>query len=353
MSKTGYIDFAAIKAAVTLKQVLAHYDILDSLKPYGSSLRGCCPIHEGDNPKQFSVTLEKGLWKCFSDCKDGGGMLEFVMKMESCTLVEAAWKVNEWFDVGLDKKPAPRREERAASKEVRKTTSLPSVAKKSVNSAPAETKRQEEESGVNQPNEAYLIPNLDRNHPYLLERGLEPETIEHFGVGYCAKGIMAGRIAIPIHNHEGKIVGNAGRWPGDPPTGKPKYYLPSKFKKTLELYNSHQIINEAEEEPLIIVEGYFDVMKLWQLGLRKTVALMGCSLSKQQMEILNNIYGSERRIILMLDHDEAGITATEKILLRLAEHYFVKKFVWPEGFTQPDELNEDSVQDLLDKCVYY
>jgi DNA primase len=78
---------------------------------------------------------------------------------------------------------------------------------------------------------------LQADHPYLAERGLTPETIEAFGVGFCGKGMMADRIAIPIHNPDGLIVAYAGRWPGEPPDGTPKYKLPQGFRKSLELFN--------------------------------------------------------------------------------------------------------------------
>jgi DNA primase len=60
------------------------------------------------------------------------------------------------------------------------------------------------------------LKDLDRQHPYLTERGLTMETIIDFALGYCAKGMMAGRIAIPIHNVEGKVVAYAGRIPEEP-----------------------------------------------------------------------------------------------------------------------------------------
>src|SRR5438067_554298 len=81
-----------------------------------------------------------------------------------------------------------------------------------------------EESGPNKPLGFQL--ELDSSHSYLVERGLTPETIDEFGLGYCAKGVMAQRIAIPIHNLKDELVGYAGRWPGDPPEGRPKYRMP-------------------------------------------------------------------------------------------------------------------------------
>jgi DNA primase len=55
----------------------------------------------------------------------------------------------------------------------------------------------------------FALKNLDASHPYMIERGFTPETVAHFGLGYCAKGIMASRIPIPIHNERGELVAYA------------------------------------------------------------------------------------------------------------------------------------------------
>ena len=96
---------------------------------------------------------------------------------------------------------------------------------------------------------------------------------------------MAGHVVIPIHNVDGKIVAYAGRWPGDPPDETPKYKLPAGFRKSVELFNLHRAIEEPDDQPLIIVEGFFDCMKLVQNGYDRTVALMGSTLSPVQEEL--------------------------------------------------------------------
>ena len=80
--------------------------------------------------------------------------------------------------------------------------------------------------------------------------GLAPELVDAFGLGFCDKGIMAGRVCIPIHNADGQIVAYAGRWVGpleDLPEGKGKYELPAGFRKDLELFNLHRV--EALQAP--------------------------------------------------------------------------------------------------------
>ena len=342
MSKApSFIDFGELKRRVTLEQILQHYDLLTTFKPFGSeSLRGCCPIHKGKDHKQFSVTLSKNLWNCFSECKHGGNQLDFVMALEDCSLVEAGRKVNEWFDLGLEQESRPQA---AKTNQKAPTVSVKSEARgpHNKNSAPPSPMIEEaapaEEVGANAPL-SFSIQNLDPAHPYLTERGLTEATIETFGLGYCSKGIMAGRIAIPIHNPAGELVGNAGRWPGMPPEDKEKYRLPGKFKKTLEMFNAHRAFQETDDQPLVIVEGFFGAMWLWQTGYKRVVALMGSFMSDWQEQLIANLVAPDSRIVLMLDNDEAGIAAQQKISPRLAEHCWVRAFRWPEGITQPDGL---------------
>jgi DNA primase len=356
MSKSlGYIDIAAVKAAVSLQQILEHYGVLETLNPSGAGLRGCCPIHNGNDPKQFSVSLERGIWKCFSECAHGGSNLDFVMHKENCNSQEAAWLLNGWFNLGHEHRAAERVKSERPEKPAWKRPSPQSASSKSPpqpataappSSPPPKDKEPAEETGENEVL-SFKLDNLDGSHPYLAERGLSAETIAHFGVGYCLKGIMAGRIAIPIHNADGQIVANAGRWPGTPEEGKEKYRLPGKFKKTLEVFNYHRAALEPDTSPLVIVEGFFGVMHLWQLGIRRAVAFMGWHMSARHEELIAKLVTPESRIVLILDHDEAGDAAREKIAPRLAEHCFVRSFRWPEGCQQPDELLPEHLESFI------
>ena len=113
----------------------------------------------------------------------------------------------------------------------------------------------------------FALKSLDPDHAYLKERGVTAETIAAFGIGMCiGKGIMAGRIAIPIHNEHGELVAYAGRWPGEPPEGEGKYKLPAGFHKSLVLYNLHRAKALAKEQGLVVVEGFFGAMKIAQSG---------------------------------------------------------------------------------------
>ena len=159
-----------------------------------------------------------------------------------------------------------------------------------------------------------------RSHPYLDERGIPPELRERFGLGYCEKGIMAGRVCIPIHNADGQIVAYAGRWVGpleDLPEGKGKYELPTGFRKELELFNLHRV---KDCKHLVVVEGFFGAIRLHGLRI-PAVALMGTSVSVQQLELL--AHANARHITVMLDGDEAGREAAEKVAGAIAQRRVV------------------------------
>jgi DNA primase len=341
MPKSSFIDFKAVKAAITMEQVLQHYGLFDQFKKSGDSLSGACPIHKGSNPTQFRVSLSKNLWNCFSECKSGGNSLDFIAKMENVTIHAAAVKAIDWL--GLDPE-AMTTSSKEANKESAETPAKETGPKRKTPPAPAAPAP--EKDAPNKPL-GFRLEKLDRAHPYLAERGLTPETIVEFGLGYCAKGMMAERIAIPINNVEAKVVAYAGRIPGEPAGDIAKYKLPQGFRKSLELFNIDRAIKEPVDMPLVIVEGFFDCMKLHQSGCRKVVALMGSTMSATQEELIRAHTNGETRVIVMLDEDEAGRAGREDIVVRLARFVFVKVHVFPEEGMQPDQLSPEELNNIV------
>jgi DNA primase len=193
----------------------------------------------------------------------------------------------------------------------------------------------------------FRLDKLERDHPYLAERGLSLETVVDFAIGFCGKGMMAERIAIPIHNPEGNVVAYAGRWPGEPQGDTPKYKLPQGFRKSLELFNLDRAIKEPPEKPLVIVEGFFDCMKLHQHGCRRVVALMGSTMSAAQEESIRKHTNGASQIIVMLDGDEAGSAGREDIACRLSKFCYVKIHKFDNPGTQPETLSADEVNQIL------
>jgi len=340
MPKSSFVDFKAIKAAITMEQVIEHYGLLDRFKKSGDSLSGPCPIHKGSNPTQFRVSISKNIWNCFSECKHGGNTLDFIARMENISIHAAALKAIEWFNLDPEAMAAN------ADQEVEQPSEAPKAAAASQPKPAIKSSPPQDNGTPNKPLQ-FRLDKLVHEHPYFGVRGLTFQTLVDFGAGYCTKGMMAERIAIPIHNVDGKVVAYAGRYTGQPPEDAPKYKLPQGFRKSLELFNIDRAIKEPADKPLIIVEGFFDCMKLHQYGCRKVVALMGSTMSPAQEELIRKHTNSHSQVIVMLDEDEAGQAGREDIAVRLAKFCFVTVHVFDRPDMQPDQLSAEDVRSLL------
>ena len=189
----------------------------------------------------------------------------------------------------------------------------------------------------------FSLKQLDPAHPYLRARGLSPETIAMFGLGYCSTG----RIAIPIHDRVGNLVAYAGRWPGNPPEQRPRYKLPRGFRKSLEVFNLHRAAAENPRSPLIVVEGYFDCVKLWQAGFRRAVAIMGCRMSEMQAARIGEAAGESGEVRLLFDNDESGSIGRSRARSLLKPFVSVEVVELGEGQEQPDRLSSEEIRALL------
>jgi DNA primase len=342
MPKSKFIDFKAVKAAITMEQVLEHYGLLHQFKRSGDRLSGPCPIHKGSSPNQFSVSIEKNVWNCFSECKHGGNVLDFIQKMEDVSILAAANKAIEWFHLDREEMSASSEQEAEEPSEAPKASEAPRP-KPAARPAPVQ-----ESVGPNKPLN-FRLDKLQREHPYLIkERGLTIETIVDFGIGFCDKGMMAGRIAIPINNVEGKVVAYAGRSIVEPSDDNPKYKLPPGFRKSLEVFNLDRAIKEPADKPLVIVEGFFDCMKIHQHGYRKVIALMGSTMSAAQEKLIRQHTDGNSHIIVMLDENEAGKFGREDIACHLSAHCFVKVHTFDTPDAEPEHLTDDELADIVE-----
>ncbi len=251
------------------------------------------------------------MFLCFA-CQKSGNVLDFVAAMERCSIREAALRLQEWFGVG----GPPARGDMRERELVRK------------------------EEGGNSPLR-FALTGVDPSHPYLLARGIDRATAVEFGVGwYGGPGLQSGRIVIPIRNAGGETVAYAGRALDG---GLPKYKLPAGFRKGLELFNLDRAAVTGSRSA-IVVEGYFDCLRVHQAGRPWVVALMGSSLSAEQERMLLERF---ERIVLMLDGDTAGRAGSEAIAARLAGKCSVSVIQAPDG-SQPDQLSVRAIQQLLD-----
>ena len=235
----------------------------------------------------------------------------------------AALKAAEIFGIELSRGKGNRKQKETAAKNPEPPVKKEPEAVATAAAVPAT---------VNAPLD-FQLNHLDPSHPYPSSRGFTPETIEYFGLGYCSKGMMQDRVAIPVHNSAGQLVGYAGRLVDDRKVSdeRPKYLFPGprerdgkrwEFHKSELLYNFHRIAKPAHD--LIVVEGFASVWWLYQLGWTNVLALMGNSIGSSQVDLVRNILHADGRLWILTDGDEAGERCAVDIFQKVSPDRFVR-----------------------------
>jgi DNA primase len=331
--KQSWVDFKTVKNVVSVEMVLAHYGVMLH-RIDRCYLRGRCPLpsHASKSSRQsFIVNTEKNAWACHSDScvaarggRIGGNVLDFVACMESSSIRDAALRLHDWFSVTGE---TFRRQEVGAGHWRAPSSIQPELAESCAADA----------AGINPPL-PFTLTNIDVGHPYLAERRISPESAEHFGIGFFeGRGYMQGRIVIPIHSEDGRLIAYAGRSLG---TTEPRYLFPPQFRKSLVLFNLHRAALHGKT--VVVVEGFFDCLTVHQAGVPCVVALMGCSLSQHQERLLKTHF---EEAVLLLDGDKAGRTAGVAIAARLCSKISTRLVEIPAG-SQPDQLGADQIRCL-------
>jgi len=333
---SNWINFKELRAKLDFEAVLRHYGV--EVKRKGNQHHGYCPLpnhHGKKNSPSFSAQLERGIFQCFG-CGAKGNVLEFAGMMKNVdvsngsALRDVALELQQRFcpEIGDADKP---RNASAMAEHPKKPAISPAI--------------------VNAPLD-FELKGLDQNHPYLLSRGYSKETIAHFGLGFCSRGLLKDRVAIPLHSHKGQIIGYAGRVVDDSKVTEenPRYRLPSKrergdkvfeFRKTLFLYNGFRIKSPVER--LIAVESFTAVWWLYQHGFEEAVATMGADSSERQAELIASLVKPNGQLWFMPDGDEAGERFAKSILLQVSQHRLVRWAKLQDG-EQPIDLSEEELK---------
>lgn len=368
-------------------EIKARLDIVDlvsetvQLRRSGKSYTGFCPFHSNTRTPSFVVWPETGTWRCFGQCNEGGDIFNFVMKKEGWDFGETLRFLAERAGVEL----TPQTPEQQAAEEE------------------FENLRQLLEDAV-----TFFRHHLTNTEPgrqalqYLIEkRGLKPETIESFGLGYAPAGwdnltnhfrskgfsdddlAAAGlvsekldeegrrlsvydrfrhRVTFPIRDERGRMAGFGARIlnPEDVPKflNSPQTAVFDKSGLLYGLDRARKPIRQADQA--VIVEGYLDVIALHQAGFANAVSPMGTALSAHQLNLIKRF---TRRIVLALDPDAAGDKATlrglevaRETLEREADPVFdargllghearlkadIRVTTLPEGMDPDDVVNRD------------
>jgi DNA primase len=314
-----------------------------NLKRTGTDWRGPCPFHGGTH-RNLAVIPRKQMFYCFV-CHEGGDVFTFFMKKFGMDYPTAVREVARKVGIVIPERPTGGPDPREPLFEA-------------VAAAHEWYMRQLREADE-----------ATRARRYLESRGFDLETVLPYGLGYAPAGgdamigamgtlgitperlIEAGlavrrderirarfwnRLLFPIHDLRGRVVGFGGRVIGD---GEPKYLNSPEsevFHKGRLLYHLHDAkhaIRQADQA--IVVEGYFDVLRLVEAGIGNVVAPLGTGFTADQATLLRRI---TEQVTLLFDSDAAGLRATFRVadeLLRVGARVSVATL--PEG-EDPDTL---------------
>lgn len=285
-----------------------------SLKRSGKDYKGLCPFHQEKTPS-FFVIPSRGFFHCFG-CGKGGSAINFIMEHERMDYPSALKYLAEKAGIEI-----PRLEQ-SNGKDERLFAALSAAA------SYFEHSLKETSSGQ-----------LARE--YLRSRGIESDTSRTFGIGFAppgwdglikstaAKGIRSddleaagliikkegyydrfrNRLIIPVRNLSGKVIGFGGRTlPGD---DSPKYINSPEttvYKKGKILFGMDVSRNEIRSKnEAVVVEGYFDLIALYQAGIKNVVASSGTGFTPEQASLLRRFCD---RVVLLFDSDSAGVKAS-------------------------------------------
>lgn len=338
---TTWVNFKELGQKLDFEEVLQFYGV--KIRRRGNQHVGFCPLPDHHGKKRspsFSANLERGVFHCFG-CGAKGNILGFAALMEKADpkngkeLHEIAVKLQERFCPSQSGSSKP------------KSDTPPAKANEPARSG-------ETPVVVNAPL-GFELKGIDRTHPYLRSRGFSQATIDRFGLGYVSRGSLKGRIAIPLHDAEGILVGYGSRVVDDKTIGEwnPRYRFPSKrvrdgliheFRKSAFLYNGFRV--RAPVDDLIVVEGFASVWWLDQSGLPNAVAIMGSDCSEKQTELVVALVKPSGRVWVMPDGDEAGQRCAASLLLKLSPQRSVRWAKLPHD-KQPTDLSAAELNRLL------
>lgn len=331
-----------VRVRVSLVGVVSDYV---TLKRSGARFVGLCPFHEEKTPS-FSVNEEKGVFYCFG-CGVGGNVFSFLMQLKGLSFPAAVEELARRAGV-----PLPSSEPVPLQKEKEKLYRL--------NARVAEFYRQ-----------AFHSSSGEIARAYLKDRGVERRAAEAFRLGYApaswdalsraaareklpfktleAAGLVAKRsgaegyydrfrhrLLFPIIDPSGHVLGFGGRVLDE--RERPKYLNSPEtivFSKGRTFYGLHAT-KEAihQHRSVIVVEGYLDLISLWQAGIRNVVATLGTALTPYHVGILKRYTD---QVTLLFDGDDAGRGAARRSLEPFLKAALFPRVVFlPEG-EDPDQ----------------
>jgi DNA primase len=315
-----------VKENADIVQIIGQYV---PLKRAGARWLGLCPFHHDRSPS-LNVTPQMGIYKCFA-CGAGGDVLKFVQEYEKLDFIDALRTVASRAGISVPDHIASSRDEgdRGKAAEVLAANQLA-------------CRLYQEELDVHPPTLAYLegrcVSAEARKH---FQLGYAPQSAEKILKRAAAKGVsrealveagilgiteggrvydrFGGRLVFPIWNLSGHVIGFGGRVleaGGAGPKGPTPKYVNSPespfYHKSKVLYGLNFARGEIDKTgEVVLVEGYMDLLSLWQAGIRNAVAVSGTALTKEHVHILSRF---ARKAYLYFDGDAAGRKAVRRSL---------------------------------------
>ena len=347
--RKGMTQMALYFSEDYLQELTDKTDIVDyisqsvHLKRAGSTYKGLCPFHKEKTPS-FSVSPDKQLFYCFG-CGKGGTVINFAMYMENLDFVEAVKLLAE--KCGMELPDDDRRTNESNLKKRQTIYKINSISGRFFYDKLSEpcgvaardyiNRRQMVQSTVNRFGLGYA-PDGNLLLKYLREQGFtDDEIVESGVVGKSENGDMydrfRNRLMFPIIDIRKNIIGFGGRVLDD---SKPKYLNSPEtaaFNKSYNLFGLN-LAKNSNEDYLILVEGYMDVIQLHQHGLNTAIATLGTALTPEQARIIKR---HKSEVIIAYDSDEAGQKATQRAIELLNEEDLRVRVLTMSGSKDPDE----------------
>jgi DNA primase len=361
------MDFVEqLKSSIDIVKVIGEYVRLRKVGAAGR-YTGLCPFHQEKTPS-FSVNQARQFYKCFG-CGVAGDVLKFVMEIDGLTFPETLKLLADRHGI-----PMPKRTEYADAESKQRAALL---------------EIHEIAAGVFR--ESLRAQQGGEARAYLNGRGVSPEMVETFGVGFAESGgqtlvrrltqgnftteqleasglvrkrdngsgyfdSFRGRLMFPIHNESGKVIAFGGRSMRE--EDQPKYLNSPEtpiYRKTSVLYNLHRARDGMRRSNrVVLVEGYMDVIGVYAAGVKEVVASCGTALTNPQVRA---IHRHADTVIVNFDPDTAGANAAERaIQLFLDEGLHVHVLALEDGL-DPDEYvkqkGSETYQAKLDSASGY
>lgn len=318
------------------------------LKKTGSNYKGVCPFHNEKTPS-FVVSDTKQIFTCFG-CGATGDVLEFVQRYNNLDFPEAVEKLASEYGLEIKSANFKGERERTALYEINREAAAFFYRAFTKGPNPGYEymkKRGLEPDTLRKFGIGYADGEWDSLYRYFMDKGTDPQTLLELGLISYSNGKYydkyRDRVIFPIINTRGKVIGFGGRILGE---GNPKYLNSPEspvFSKKNNLYGlnlTRQDINK--ENQVILVEGYMDVISLYHHGVRNVSASLGTALTENQAAMLKRYTDN---VIISYDSDAAGQAAALRGLDILHKSGCKVKVLQVNDGKDPDEFIKKNGKD--------